>query len=506
MNTKQPFSKRCVIYCRVSTKEQVEEGGSLGTQEKICTEYALKHGYDIGRVFIEKGESAKNADRTQLKELLAYCTTKKNSIKSVVIYKIDRLARNTDDYRQIRFVLKRHGVEIKSTSEFFEDNPAGRFQESILSSVAQFDNDVRTERSVNGMRDAMRDGRFVWKAPIGFDNGIVNGKPNIVPNQMASLVLMAFEEVAIGIIPSLEIYRKSTKAGLLARNGKAISQSHFYRMLSNELYMGWINGLGERNNGVFTPIVSEELFANLQLALNKKMGRSIQYKKDTIDFPLRRFFYHPIGRKLTGAWSQGRSKKYPYYRYHIAGHVYRKENIETIFKRYLEDFKLTNQQFKKLKEKICAVLESSVLDTQKDADRVSKNIQLLKEKQNTLIEKNISGVISDHILKEQLEYIRSEIEIASASLVPPVDISKAEFERAISEAAEYLKSPSIAWEKAPLSAKLKLQWFNFPKGIIFNGENCRTTEIASVYTYFRDNLPFNSSLVTPPGIEPGLTA
>lgn len=61
MNTND--KKRAVIYCRVSTKEQVEEGNSLVSQEKICRDYANKHNYEIVRVFIEQGESAKNADR-----------------------------------------------------------------------------------------------------------------------------------------------------------------------------------------------------------------------------------------------------------------------------------------------------------------------------------------------------------------------------------------------------------------------------------------------------------
>ena len=68
---------KAVIYCRVSTKEQVEEGNSLKTQEKICVEYAEKNGYHVEKIFIEQGESAKTADRPQLQEMLSYCSMKK---------------------------------------------------------------------------------------------------------------------------------------------------------------------------------------------------------------------------------------------------------------------------------------------------------------------------------------------------------------------------------------------------------------------------------------------
>ncbi len=72
MNMEVINNKQAVIYCRVSTKEQAEEGNSLVTQERNCREYALKNGYDIAHVFIEQGESAKTADRTELQKLFIF--------------------------------------------------------------------------------------------------------------------------------------------------------------------------------------------------------------------------------------------------------------------------------------------------------------------------------------------------------------------------------------------------------------------------------------------------
>ena len=190
----------------------------------------------------------------------------------------------------------------------------------------------------------------------------------------------------------------------------------------------------------------------------------------------------------------------------MKGHVYKKEDLEAVFKRYIEDFKLTDQQFEKLKVEIGKKLQSSETNAEKEIDKANKNIKLLKEKQSTLIAKNISGVINDEILKEQLEFIKAEIDMTSASLVQPVTVSKVEFDTAINIASQYLKRPSYAWEKAPLHTKLKLQWFNFPFGISFDGGDCATTEIANIYKCFCGNSPLISRVVTPPGIEPGLTA
>lgn len=91
-----------VIYCRVSTKEQVKEGNSLATQERLCREYAERNNYEVVRVYLEEGESAKTVNRTEYNNLTKFCADKKNGIKAATIYKLDRISRNTDDYSTIR--------------------------------------------------------------------------------------------------------------------------------------------------------------------------------------------------------------------------------------------------------------------------------------------------------------------------------------------------------------------------------------------------------------------
>lgn len=75
---------KAVIYCRVSTEEQAKHGYSLAQQEKECIEFALKQGYEIDKVFIEEGESAKDLNRTQLKAMFEYCT--QNTKMSMLLF------------------------------------------------------------------------------------------------------------------------------------------------------------------------------------------------------------------------------------------------------------------------------------------------------------------------------------------------------------------------------------------------------------------------------------
>jgi hypothetical protein len=353
--------------------------------------------------------------------------------------------------------------------------------ENIIANVAQFDNDVRTERSVGGMRDAVRDGRFVWGAPIGYDNVKIGGKSNIVPNSMAPFVQKAFEEVAKNMQPVNEIRRQLTKGGLANKKGKSISTSYFYSMLCNEIYTGWIIGLGEKNKGIFEPLISSELFEQVQRVLKNRTHRVTQYKRDNPDFPLRRFIHHPSGKKLTGCWAKGNRQKYPYYLFHIKGMEFRKNDLENAFKEFLDQFKLTPKQVAKLKIQVEENLIKATENERREIALAQKYIADLKERQRSLIQKNMQGVISDSILKEQLEYIEAELRQVSPSIVSPFGFDKAKLEAALVEVNEYLKKPSSVWEIASLACKLKLQWFNFPKGITFDGEKFRTPEICSLF-------------------------
>ena len=469
-----------MVYCRVSTKEQVEEGNSLSTQEKICKEYALKNGYEVSQVFIEQGESAKSANRTELQKLLSFCAVRRNEVNAVITYKIDRISRNTDDYSQIRILLKRYGVEIKSTSEYFENTPAGRFMENIIANVAQFDNDVRTERSMGGMREAMREGRYVWLPPSGYSNIRVGGKATIAQNELAPLVLKTFEQVSLNIFSVDKVRRSMNKEGLTTNKRKPISKAYFYKMMKNELYAGWIRKFGERHRGLFEPIVSEELFAKVQRVLKNRKHHGFDYQWENPDFPLRRFVFHPSGKKLTGSWSKGHTKKYPYYRFSLPGFEIKKDDLENGYKSLLECFEFNETNYDKFKIQVRENLLKQTAERRDGAKKLNAYIEELKARQGSIIQKNLQGIISDEVLKQQSSHIEKQIFDTTASLqeIPNAD---SDIEEALSYASNYLKNSGQIWEKAPFHIKKALQWFQFPQGVYFDGEKIGTPEVSSLF-------------------------
>src|SRR5690606_27970498 len=124
--------KKALIYLRVSSEEQVDNF-SLDTQEGICRKEAQKRGYEVGEIFQEEGRSAKNIlGRPVLINLLEYVRKNKNKIDALIIYRLDRISRQTADYLAIRKKLAECGVTIISATEPTGNSPTEKLVETIL--------------------------------------------------------------------------------------------------------------------------------------------------------------------------------------------------------------------------------------------------------------------------------------------------------------------------------------------------------------------------------------
>jgi site-specific DNA recombinase len=157
-----------VVYVRVSTNEQVENH-SLATQERECRLYCERNELQVLQVFREEGESARTANRPQLQEMINFCAreSKRQNISGLVVYRVDRLARAVIDHATIRQQLRSIGIQIRAVQESFDESPAGALMENMMAAFAQFDNDVRALRTADGMKEALREGRWAGGHPSG---------------------------------------------------------------------------------------------------------------------------------------------------------------------------------------------------------------------------------------------------------------------------------------------------------------------------------------------------
>jgi site-specific DNA recombinase len=219
---------RAVIYCRVSSKDQVKNL-SLPTQEKACRDYCAREGYEIARVFVEEGESAKTTNRTQLKELIAFCVEKKNRVDVLVVNSVNRFARDQFGHFTVRSILSKRGITLRSATEPIDDSPAGKLVEGILATIAQFENDEKRERTKRGMKAALERGTWPFPVPLGYLKiPQPDGRCRIVQDpKVAPLIKQGFELFATGRYDRVEVLRKLSAAGLQSKKGRNLSPQSF---------------------------------------------------------------------------------------------------------------------------------------------------------------------------------------------------------------------------------------------------------------------------------------
>jgi DNA invertase Pin-like site-specific DNA recombinase len=277
-----------VIYVRVSTKEQTENL-SLPTQLRACEEYCRRQGYEVLERFHEEGESAKSTDRSQLQNLLTYCRLNKGRVHFVVVFNLTRFARDKYDHFALRSHLQSLGISLRSATEPIDDTSTGKLMEGVLAAFAQFDNDVRSDRTRAGIKAALELGRWVFLAPIGYINAQrVMGKSLIHDSARAPLVRRAFEEYATGRYTKEQLLKKVRSWGLTNRRGKPITSKAIGMLLRNPLYAGIVDvpEYGVRGKrGDFEPLISEDLFYRVQAILSGRTPSTAPRKRADPDFP-----------------------------------------------------------------------------------------------------------------------------------------------------------------------------------------------------------------------------
>ena len=453
-----------VAYIRVSSQRQVDEGGSLESQLKLVERHAATNGYQLVEIFREEGESAKTDQRPELQALLRYCREKKHGVTVVVVPKIDRLARNVIDYSNFKVQLMRLGIRIDSIGERIEDTPVGRFTETILASVAQFDNEVRAERSKGGMVDAVSQGRWVWQAPLGYRLTRVNGKGTIEPDPVdGPLVSEVFRRVATGL------HKPSLAFGYLKQQGVRISPGGFYKMLTREVYLGRMHVFGRiyQAQPPYIPLIDEVTFRQVQRILGKSKSGPRKYERDSEDFPLRGTMLCTCGKRYTAGWTTGaQGRVHGYYQcQHCKSRSYRKLVVESHFLIELGAYTGRLEAWRRL---LGALEALDIKYHSASASVRAEHLGQIEELQNlrdSVALKNASGVLPDDVTKRQLHQLNEQIQ-EIASEIPPNE-HKVSASELIDFATNFLGSLKQTWPTLTLKTKKDLLRFMFPSGILY---------------------------------------
>ena len=110
-----------VIYARFSSHSQTEQ--SIEGQLRVCHAYATQHNYTVIAEYIDRAISGKTDDRPQFQQMIA--DSSKHLFEGVLVYQLDRFARNRYDSATYKAKLKKNGVRVLSARENITDDASG---------------------------------------------------------------------------------------------------------------------------------------------------------------------------------------------------------------------------------------------------------------------------------------------------------------------------------------------------------------------------------------------
>ncbi len=259
-------------YARVSTPRQGEKGVSLSEQKEAIERYAKVHGLDIVRWFEER-ESASHQGRPAFGEMLGLLRRK--TIQGVIIHKIDRSARNLEDWVDVGKLVDA-GVEIHFATENLDlRTVAGRLSADIQAVVAAHYSRNLREEVKKGIYGRLKQGIYPFGSPIGYlDQG--GGKVKIPDPSSAPFVRDAFQLYHSGKFSLPQLTYEMHRRGLRNRSGTPFTMSALAKMLQNPFYIGLIRirKTGQMFDGNHEPLVSADMFEAVQALLaGKKVDR-----------------------------------------------------------------------------------------------------------------------------------------------------------------------------------------------------------------------------------------
>lgn len=418
----------CLVYLRVSTKEQAEEGYSIPAQREACLKFIQEKGWQFADEYADRGESARSADRLGLQQMLSRIKDDR-SIDAIIVHKIDRLARNLEDHVAIRAVLRRQNVQLVSVVENIEDSASGRLIEGIHALMAEFYSANLAAEVKKGMLQVVKHGRWPSWAPVGYKNireeagGRMVAK--IVPDpEKTHLIKEAFRLYAIGDYSLTELCSLLHRRGLKGKGTKKkppapIHKSLLARILQNKFYTGIITWDSMEFPGSHEPLVSRELFEQVQEVIRihdqagERKRKHPHYLRGTV-------FCGECGSRMSSDLAKG---KYLYF--YCLGRKLRNtcqqsyilvEDLEEAIESLYKGIQLPKEWVGRLtKEFENQIMEREFVSI-KEKEFLTKKISKLTSEQYKLMQAFYDDAVPVNVLKSEQKRIADEIAIGNKRL------------------------------------------------------------------------------------------
>lgn len=471
--------KKAVIYARYSSHSQRDE--SIDAQLRECHEYATKNDYIILEEYCDRALTGKTDNRAAFQKMIK--DAKNNKFNFVLVYKLDRFARNRYDSAMYKNILKKHNIKVISIKENISDSPEGIILESVLEGMAEYYSANLSQNIKRGMTENALQCKFNGSGcPLGFK--ITPDKHYEIDEAKAKIVREIFNMYAMGK-NSAEIIRHCNMKGYKTSKGQEFNKSSIVRILTNEKYIGtYRHGDIVIENGI-PAIIDKELFEKVQGTV-KKNYKARGKGSALVDYLLSGKLYcgHCNENMIGISGTSKTGKKHHYYKctsrkehHNCDKENERKEWLEDVVVKTTVEQVLTDENIELIATKAMELIEADIADT----SELKYYEDELKDTRKQI--KNIVDMIANGVANKSIADRLTELE---------------NYEKDVLSNLEYLKM-----KKPTITRPQIVFWLeSFRKGDINDIEYKRkiiNTLVHSVYVYDTDGggrrivLNFNTS-------------
>lgn len=401
---------KAVIYARYSSDSQREE--SIEGQIRECTAFAEKNGITILRHYIDRAYSAKTDNRPDFQEMIK--DSGKKLFDMVIVWKLDRFARNRYDSARYKAQLKRNGVKVVSATEVISEGAEGIILESVLEGYAEYYSADLSEKVIRGRKENALKCKFNGGTlPIGY---VIDEEQHFQIDPLtAPFVLDVFKKYDKGATMK-ELRDWLNDSGVRNTRGQPLNFNSIQHMLSNRRYIGEYKYRDIIIPDGIPAIVPEDLFDRVQEKLAQNRKAPARHKAEDDYLLTTKLFCGYCGAYLCG--ESGKSRNGTIHHYYKCVSVKKKRTDckkKPVRKQWLEDLVVNEVMKVVMDDKAIEAIVSMVMDLQ-DRENTSLPLyeQQLQEAQRGI--DNLLNAIQQGILTKSTKTRLEELETAKEDL------------------------------------------------------------------------------------------
>ena len=374
-----------VIYARYSSHNQTEQ--SIEGQLYVCYEFARKNNYTIINEYIDRATTGTNDNREQFQKMIE--DSSKKQFQGVLVYQLDRFARNRYDSSHYKHKLKQNGVRVFSARENISEDASGILMESVLEGMAEYYSVELSQKVKRGMQiNATKCYYNGGSVPLGFKlitveelNGPMGKKickkQFAIDEGTAPIVQKIFEMYSTGSTMA-DIIRYLNERQLKTSRGNEFNKNSLRKMLLNKKYIGIYSYDNKEVKGGIPSIIEEDLFYKVREKMLKNKEAPQRARAKTNYLLTTKLFCGNCKSMMVGYSGTSKTGKLHCY-YGCKGTWQHKCNRKGVRKEYIEDFVVTHARKILTDEKINEIANSIIEVAKKE-----KNSIRLKELQKQL--------------------------------------------------------------------------------------------------------------------------